>query len=122
MEKRFLAYLRTFPTFTLSMNIFGIFVGDQRPQPNFTLFKKKNPISVGDQRPQPNFKLFTIFLKSLAQVPGDQRPQFDLDQIKKAELPLRMKRELCLFFAALERRTTCQADKTNHPVKRAESQ
>ena len=97
MEKRFLAYLRTFPTFTLSMNIFGIFVGDQRPQPNF--------------------KLFTIFLKSLAQVPGDQRPQFDLDQIKKAELPLRMKRELCLFFAALERRTTCQADKTNHPVK-----
>ena len=57
MEKRFLAYLRMFPTFTLSMNIFGIFVGDQRPQPNFTLFKKTLPIFVGDQRPQPNFNL-----------------------------------------------------------------
>ena len=64
MEKRFLAYLRTFPTFTLSMNIFGIFVGDQRPQPNFTLFKKTLPIFVGDQRPQPNFTLFKKKKKS----------------------------------------------------------
>ena len=47
-----------------------------------------------------------------------------LGQIKKAELSDRKKNQSensAFGFAALAR-TTCLADKTNHPVKRAESQ
>ena len=90
--------------------------GTSDPNPTLPYLRKVGQVSWGTSDLNPTLTFFE-FSKSLAQVLGDQRPQVDLDQIKKAELPLRMKRELCLFFAALERRTTCLTDKTNHPVK-----
>ena len=50
---------------------------------------------------------------------------FCFSQTKKAEhseLLKKVQKHSAFFFLSPIMRTTCQADKTNHPVKRAESQ